>query len=71
MMKARCMGRPVASSSRETFDSVRRLLVIVVNGAMMRFQKGGGREGSATPRIKAYEVWNRGVGNPLIGLGQT
>lgn len=56
MTKARCMGRPVASSSGEISDSVRVLLAIGVNGVMMRFQKGGGREGSATSWMKAYEI---------------
>ena len=64
MMKPRCMGRPVASSSRKIVGSVRRLLAIDVNDSM-RFQKDGGREGSATPWMKAYEVWNW-VENPPI-----
>ena len=57
VVKPQCMGRPVASSNGEIVDSVRRLLAIGMNDSM-RFQKGGGREGSATPRMKANKIWN-------------
>lgn len=55
VVKPMCMGKPVASSNREIVGSVRRLLAIGVNESMS-FQKGGGREGSVAPWMKAYEV---------------
>ena len=66
VVKPTCMGKPVASSNREIVDSIRGVIAFGMNNDM-RFQKGGGREGSATPWMKANEGWSW-IRNPLIGM---